>query len=335
VSGNEETRDDILRVADHVRPVSGAVDEIAAALRADAPDAVIFLDVGMHPLTTMLAAVRLARVQCVTWGHPVTSGSRECDFFLSSELMEPEDAGRCYSEELVRLPGVGVCYPKPVIPRAILDPSRSRFGLGEDRTVYVCSQSTFKYVPEHDDIFARIATEVPRAQFVFVAPRPPVAEAFRQRLRRAFSAAGLAADQYCVILPFLDFFDYLALTLAGDAYLDPPGFSGFNMALEAIACGLPVVTWPGDFLRGRLAYGALTQMGVSETIARSKEEYIAIAARLGTDLPWRDRIIVRMADRSTALYSDERCVHALERFLAGAGLLRSGGQKDTAEVPDQ
>ncbi len=319
VSGNEDTRDDILRGADHVRSLAGGVDEIAGAIRDDRLDAVIFLDVGMHPTMAMLAAVRLAPTQCVTWGHPVTDRrARKCDFFLSSDLMEPADAQRCYSEQLVRLPGVGVYYPKPVIP------SRNPRSLARAGSVWarierfsISSQSTFKYVPEHDDIFARIAKEVPSAQFVFVASRPPVAEAFRRRLDRAFRAEGLAADDFCVILPFLDFFDYLSLTLAGDVYLDPPGFSGFNMALEAMACGLAVVTWPGEFLRGRLAYGALTQLGVPETIARDKDDYVAIAARLGRDPGWRRQITERMAENESRLFSDAAPIAALGEFLAG------------------
>jgi predicted O-linked N-acetylglucosamine transferase (SPINDLY family) len=319
VGGGEEIRDDILRGAGRIRELSGSLPEICAAIRADELDALIFLDIGMHPMMAMLAAVRLARVQCVTWGHPVTSGSRECDYFLSGELMEPAGADCHYSERLVRLPGVGVCYPRPLIPRPILDTARSRFGLGEDRKVYLCSQSTFKYSPEHDDLFVRIAQQVPAAQFVFVAPRPPVAEAFRRRLQRAFDKAGMQAEQFCVVLPFLDFFDYLAFTLAGDVYLDPPGFSGFNMALEAIACGLPVVTLPGEFFRGRLAYGALAQLGVADTIARDKADYVRIAARLGLDPEWRREVIQKMAEGESKLFSDTSPVKGLEQFLLTSG----------------
>ena len=319
VSGTEQVRDDILRGAEHIRFLPGGFPEMCAAIRADELDMLVFLDIGMHPAMAMLAAVRLAPAQGVTWGHPVTSGSRECDFYLSSGLMEPADADRHYSEQLIRLPGVGVCYPKPVIPRAILDSSRARFGLDEDRIVYLCSQSTFKYAPQYDDLFVGIAMQVPAAQFVFVAPRPQIADAFRSRLESAFAKAGLSAKRYCVILPFLDFFDYLGLTLAGDVYLDPPGFSGFNMAIEAISCGLPVVTLPGEFLRGRLAYGVLTQLGVGETIARDRDDYVRIAARLGMEVDWRHDVVCKMARAWDRLFSDRSSIDAIGGLLCGHG----------------
>ena len=49
----------------------------------------IYLDVGMDPMTYFLAFARLAPVQCVTWGHPVTTGVPNMDYFISSDLLEP------------------------------------------------------------------------------------------------------------------------------------------------------------------------------------------------------------------------------------------------------
>ena len=48
---------------------------VARAAIADAKlDLVYYTDIGMEPLTYFLAFARLARVQCVTWGHPQTTG---------------------------------------------------------------------------------------------------------------------------------------------------------------------------------------------------------------------------------------------------------------------
>ncbi len=37
-------------------------------------DILFYPDLGMTPLTYFLAFARLAPVQCVSWGHPVTTG---------------------------------------------------------------------------------------------------------------------------------------------------------------------------------------------------------------------------------------------------------------------
>ena len=53
--------------------------------------------------TYFLAFSRLARVQCVTWGHPDTTGIPNMDYFISSNLIEPKEADEHYSEKLQRL----------------------------------------------------------------------------------------------------------------------------------------------------------------------------------------------------------------------------------------
>jgi protein O-GlcNAc transferase len=113
-------------------------------------------------------------------------------------------------------------------------------------------------------------------------------------------------------------FDYWALNLASDIFLGSLGGSGFNTTLEAIACGLPVVTLPGAFMRGRHTFAILTQLDVPETIAKNKEEYVDIAVRLGQDPDWRKEVVERMSEREARLYSDKSSVIALEQFLTDA-----------------
>ncbi len=75
-------------------------------IAADRLHALIYPEIGMHPIAVRLACNRLAPVQCVAWGHPVTTGLPEIDYFLSSDLMEPPDADAHYTEHLVRLPNL-------------------------------------------------------------------------------------------------------------------------------------------------------------------------------------------------------------------------------------
>jgi predicted O-linked N-acetylglucosamine transferase (SPINDLY family) len=263
----------------------------------------------------MMSALRLAPVQCVAWAHPITSGSQTLDYYLSGDAMEPDDAQDHYSERLIRLPGLGVCYPKPIIPRPLLRKSRADFGLSEDRVVFLCCQSIFKYLPRHDDIFVRIAKRLPAAQFVFLALNEVVAKDFLARLSRAFASHGLQASDHCVILPILGKFDYWNLNLLADVFLDSLEWSGGVTTLEAIACELPIVTLPGRYMRGRHSYGILTQLGVTDTIADDEDEYVEIACRLGVDHEWRTDVVNRMKANRARLYSETKCVRALEDFF--------------------
>ncbi len=267
----------------------------------------VFPEIGMDAPTIQIAALRLAPVQCTAWGHPVTSGLPTIDYFISSELMEPENAQLHYSETLIKLPNIGVAYPKPIVGE--LTQTRSDFDLREDAVIYLCCQAPFKYLPQYDFILAQIALRVPQAQFIF-----PRGELLRERLRRAFVAVNLDSEDYCLFRSIATRQDYIAINFLSDVFLDTFTWSGGNTSLEAIACNLPIVTCPGEFMRGLHAYSFLKMLEVTDTIAKNEVEYIEIAVKLGTDLEWRRDVAERMSQRQGNLFDDQVCVNALEAF---------------------
>ncbi|WP_375512327.1 glycosyltransferase [uncultured Nostoc sp.] len=283
--------------------LSAACEQIIA----DKLHILVFPEIGMDAQTMQMAGLRLAPLQCVAWGHPVTTGLPTIDYFLSSELMEPENALEHYSEKLIRLPNIGVSYPKPYIPPVIK--TRSDFGLGDDAVIYLCCQAPFKYLPQYDFIFAEIACRLPEAKFVFL--RGTLLE---PRLKRAFAAVGLNSEDYCVFLSIPERLDYLMINLLSDIYLDTFTWSGGNTTLEAIACNLPIVTCPGEFMRGRHSDSFLKMLGVTDTIAENETEYIEIAVKLGLDPAWRSTIAERMSQNHDRLFDDKACVEGLEAF---------------------
>ncbi|MBW4558382.1 MAG: O-linked N-acetylglucosamine transferase, SPINDLY family protein [Trichormus sp. ATA11-4-KO1] len=267
----------------------------------------VFPEIGMNPQTMQMAGLRLAPVQCTAWGHPVTTGLPTIDYFLSSELMEPENAQSHYSEKLILLPNIGVSYPKPYIPPIVK--SRADFQLSDDAVIYLCCQAPFKYLPQYDFVFAEIACRVSQAKFVFLRGK-----LLQQRLKREFAAVDLNSEDYCVLLTVPERLDYLMINLLADVYLDTFTWSGGNTTLEAIACHLPVVTCPGEFMRGRHSDSFLKMLGVTDTIAENTAEYVDIAVKLGLDPVWRRSVSERMSQRQDYLFDDQVCVAGLETF---------------------
>ena len=86
--------------------------------------------------------------------------------------------------------------------------------------------------------------------------------------------------------------------MMADVILDPPFFGGGNTSYEAFAMGLPIVTWPGSFMRGRVTEGCYRQMGFTELVADSLDSYVEIALRLANDDVWRERVKNEIAARS-------------------------------------
>jgi predicted O-linked N-acetylglucosamine transferase (SPINDLY family) len=276
----------------------------------------IYLDLGMYAKATALAGLRLAPIQCTTWLHPVTSGLPTIDYFLSSDLMEPENGQEHYSEKLIRLANLGVCSAKPSFPEDYTNYlGRKEFNLDEQKIVYLSSQSVSKYLPQHDYIFPAIAQRVNQCQFVFVNKDSYLTEKFQKRLEKAFADFGLNSSDYCVFVPQMNFYKYLNLYPVSDIFLDTLSFSGFNTTLDAIAFNLPVVTCPGEVMRARQSSGILRMLGVEDTIAQSEQEYIDIAVRLGIDTQWRKSIAEKIRTNQDRVFGDKTSVAALEQFF--------------------
>jgi len=287
--------------------IPGTLETIAQQVLADQLHVLVFPEIGMDAQTVQLAALKLAPVQCTAWGHPVTSGLSTVDYYLSSDLMEPDNADQHYTEKLVRLPNLGIAYPRPVVP--LLTQPRSAFGLRDEAIAYFCGQAPFKYLPQHDHLLVEIAQQVPEAQFVFLR-----ADVLLPRLQRAFAQAGLQAEDYCVFLPTLSRADYLTLNVLCDGFLDTIGFTGGNTTFDAIACGLPVITYPQEFMRGCMSYGILQALEITETVAQSEAEYVELAVRLGTDADWRNQLSQSYLEHSDRVFDDQSCLSALEAF---------------------
>jgi protein O-GlcNAc transferase len=291
---------------------------------SDAPHVLIYPEVGMNTVTAQLAAQRLAPIQCNSWGHPDTSGFPTLDYYISSELMEPPDAQSHYTERLVCLPNLSVYYEPPDPPASSLH--RTDLGLSSTATVYWCGQSLYKYLPNFDQVFPRIAQQAGDCQFAFIRywQGTHLNELFFERLERAFGAFGLKAADHCVLLPRLDPSRFVAAVGQCDIVLDSIGWSGCNSTLEGLLYDLPIVTMAGPLMRGRHTTAILQMMGVDETITETIEDYVSTAVRLALDRPWRTAVKNKISENKTRIYRDTACVSALQEFLDRVARSRSG-----------
>jgi predicted O-linked N-acetylglucosamine transferase (SPINDLY family) len=270
----------------------------------------------MDPTTVKLASLRLAPLQAATWGHPETTGLPTVDCYLSAGALEPAAARDYYVERLVPLPNLG-CYLEPSASPAI-EADLGRWGLSADQPLLLCPGTPFKYAPEHDRLYMEIARRLGPCQLCFfVCGNAALSEKLRRRLADAFAQSGLEFERHVRFLPWLVPAEFYALMRHADAMLDTVGFSGFNTALQALECALPVVAYEGRFLRGRLASGMLRHLGLDELVATDEAQYVELAVALAGDRERRTRLRQRIEDARPRLYHDSAPIRALEDFLAG------------------
>jgi len=276
-------------------------------------DILFYPEIGMDPLTYFLAFARLAPVQCTTWGHPVTTGIPNMDYYLSSENAEPPDAQRYYSESLVLLKRFSMFCYRPEMPDKPFP--REQFALSENCNLYVCPQTLFKFHPDFDEALGSILRRDPHGLLIlFETKYGYLAKLLRNRFKRKFPDV-MDRVRFLPRMPKKDFFSFLQIA---DVLLDTPHFTGGFTSLLAFAFGIPIVTWPGQFMCGRLTLGLYKQMGIMDCVADDAQSYADIANRLVNDKSWRNKIKNKILRNANVLYENIEAIHELEHFFERA-----------------
>lgn len=264
-----------------------ALDALAAQLHAQSAGLLLYPELGMDARLYPLAALRLARRQAMAWGHPVSAGLDSLDAFISCAEMEPADADRHYREPLRLLPGLGVDYRRPAPPPSA---TRAELGLPERGPLLLAPQSLFKLHPDNDALYAEALERLPQAQLLLFDDRPAWREALALRLARAG-----VDPQRTHWLPTGSRARYLQVNAACDLMLDSLHFSGGNASLDALQSGLPVLSTPGRFMRGRQSLAMLRRLALEERLCVAEPDQRAARAveliRSGEAQALRPRIL--------------------------------------------
>jgi hypothetical protein len=240
-------------------------------------------DIGMTPESILLSNIRLAPIQAVGYGHPVSTFGSKIDYFIGGTDTEvPELASQNYSERLVLLPGLGA---HPVYPDYTPKlPARST------NTITInCSWGNSKYTYPLLLTLRRMRERSKRPiQFQFF----PAWGLERYNAVTPFIADVAAAlgESSAKVLGNRAYAEYMAYMEYGDLSLDSYPFGGYNTIVDSLYLGKPIVAYEGDRFFNKAAAALLRRIGLDELIAHNDEEYVEKAVRLINDDLYRLRL---------------------------------------------
>jgi predicted O-linked N-acetylglucosamine transferase (SPINDLY family) len=129
-------------------------------------------------------------------------------------------------------------------------------------------------------LWARVLKTVDRSQLMLLAPETR----HRSYAIEFLESAGVSSGR----VRFEDLRlrrDYLELYHQIDIGLDTFPYNGHTTSLDSYWMGVPVVTMAGETVVGRAGVSQLMNLKLPELIARSPDEFVAIASGLAKDLP--------------------------------------------------
>jgi predicted O-linked N-acetylglucosamine transferase (SPINDLY family) len=274
-------------------------------------DCLFFLESGASSTSYFLPFFRLAPIQVTSWGSTETTGIPNMDFFLSSVWQEPENAQSHYSEELVLLQHPSIFYYQPILSDHKRK-SRKDFDIPEIGHLYVCAQHAWKIHPDFDALAKGVLEGDPEGMLYFIRSKSTsIHEAFEKRLRMNLDDAFTRV----AFVPYQDVEGYFAFLAIADVILDTPHFCGGQTTYDALGLNVPIVTLPGEFMRGRTTLACYRIMGITDAIANTADEYVELSINLARDPVKRDALKARIRERSHLLFENHEALAEHIRFF--------------------
>jgi predicted O-linked N-acetylglucosamine transferase (SPINDLY family) len=251
-----------------------------------------------------MANSRMARLQCIHFCNPVTSGKRHIDcFLLGASIAARLDVAAHFTERILSIEGSGICFDLPDPPagdfRGI---SRQSLGIPAGRPIFLSGANYFKIIPELRHTWAKILSQVPDSVLLLYPFGPAWAPLYpqqrlREEVKRVFEQYGISAERVIVMDTQQGRGEVLALDSCADVYLDAIPYNGATSLLDPLQEGVPPVVLDGRELRCSQGAAMLRELGIPELVTENEDEYVELAVRLGCDASLRNAMRVRVLER--------------------------------------
>lgn len=275
--------DRLRKLADVWREVRDLDDDAAARLiRQDEIDILVDLSGHMAANRLLVLVRRPAPVQVQIY-YAGTTGLPQIDYRITDNYSDPPGAEAFYTERLTRLPDCA-WLDKPSDPSPAVGPLPAH---SAGHITFGCLNKLVKVTDETIALWCRILGAVPGSRLMLLSP------ADNPKLLQRFAERGIAADRI-ELIGRRSRHDYLELFNRIDIALDPFPYNGDTTTCDGFWMGVPLVTLAGQAFVSCRGVSHLGNVGLSELVAASQDEYVDIATALACDLP-------RLADLRSGL----------------------------------
>jgi protein O-GlcNAc transferase len=281
ISTEDEVTKRLRGYADHWRNLSGISDEKAADLiRNDSID--ILIDLAGHTRNNriLLFALKPAPVQ-VNWiGYPATTGFSTMDYKIVDNYTDPPGmTEQFYSEKLIRMPESFLCYcPDSESPNVSNLPAFSSgyITFGSFNTFAKMSRGVIS-------LWSKILVTLRNARLV-IKSFSFASKGTREQVIDMFKQEGIASNRIELLSWDPLHGKHIEKYNQIDIALDTFPYNGTTTTCEALWMGVPVIVLSGNTHASRVGVSLLSNIGLTELVAETPEEYISIAVNLANDI---------------------------------------------------
>ncbi|AFZ24967.1 putative O-linked N-acetylglucosamine transferase, SPINDLY family [Cylindrospermum stagnale PCC 7417] len=296
--------------ADKANKLGITVLEVSEKIYEDDIDILIDLDSITLDISCAVMSLKPAPIQ-VTWLGWDASGIPAIDYFIADPYVLPDSAQNYYTEKIWRLPQTYIAVDGfevgiPTLRRQDLD-------IPSDAVVYLSSQRSYKRHPETTKWQMRIIKEVPNSYFLIKGDADE--EAIKQFFYKIAEEEGVDSSRLRFLPQDPSEAVHRANLAIADVVLDTFPYNGATTTLETLWMGIPLVTRVGEQFVSRNSYTMMMNVGVTEGLAWTDEEYVEWGVRLGKDAGLRQQIAgkLRQSRQTAPLWNGKQFTREMEK----------------------
>jgi predicted O-linked N-acetylglucosamine transferase (SPINDLY family) len=295
---------------DRIYYLSTDTNQIVTQIEQDQIDILIDVDSLTRNNTCNVMALKPAPIQ-ITWLGFDASGIPAIDYFIADPYVLPENAQDYYQEKIWRLPHTylaidGFEVGIPSLTRKDLD-------IPPDAVVYYNIQSALKSNPSHIQLQMQILKAVPHSYLLIKGTGNQ--ESREKLFREIANSENVSFSRLKFLERTATEENHRANLRIADVVLDTYPYNGATTTLETLWMGIPLVTRVGEQFAARNSYGFMINVGVTEGIAWSDQEYVEWGIRLGTDQQLRQKIAwkLRKSRHTSPLWNGKQFAKEMEK----------------------
>jgi protein O-GlcNAc transferase len=285
--------------------------QLAEQIRHDRIDLLVDLTLHLANNRMLTFARKPAPVQLTYVGYAASTGLPTMDYRITDVHLDPPGRPSDGPERLLRLPQCYWAY-RPLAQAPEVGPLPA---LRNGHVTFGSFNSFRKVNPAVIGAWAQLLRELPDSRLMLLLPGGDA----NTHVLSLFEHHGVRREQI-QMLPARPLDAYFRLYHDVDISLDPFPYNGGITSLDSLWMGVPFVTIAGERAVGRAGLSLLTNVGLTDLIAQSADEYVQTTLHLARDTSrlehYRQSLRTRLAD--TALMNEKQFTRDLEALYLEA-----------------
>ncbi|MFN6365570.1 MAG: FkbM family methyltransferase [Aphanizomenon sp.] len=287
--------EEIIDICDAWRSTVGLADlQVAELIRTDRID--ILVDLAGHTANNrmMVLGMKPAPIQVIYLGYFATTGLPTIDYWITDQVLHPDDTEEKTSETIWRLPRCYVGYePLKNAPEITELPSK-KTGI----FTFSSFNNLRKLTPETFALWIEILKAVPNSRLVLKCASSDVfSPLITEKIQTPFVEQGIDPKRIFLYGAFATDEEHLDLYNQVDLHLDSIPYTGCTTTCEALWMGVPTLTLAGTRKMERMSASILHSVGLDDCIANSAVEYVQKAIALAQNPDYLQSLRSNMRER--------------------------------------